>query len=204
MATFEDPRLKLLSNYQRRALTKCKRLLGVASLNPDLIFDLAESNPSLVPHIIHNMTDQVVRGEVILEYTTIDNELDHVLYHHFFGKTPKAIGRIRQSKTLELMLQNLYILQKLAIVRSFREVPKAIASTIAAVNDLRNGLAHNLYLEHLSPSKRTYKGHIFTAEGLDAFRKDTLAVGEFLNPELHRLMRKFSFVQKWIQEGVEK
>ena len=74
-------------------------------------------------------------------------------------------------------------------------MPKAIASTIAAVNDLRNGLAYNFFLEHLSPSKRTYKGlNILTAEGLNAFRKDTLEVREFLNPEMHRPIRKLSFM----------
>lgn len=190
----DDSRLRLLSPRHRRALKKYERLLGAAALNPDLVLDFADSDPVIVKALLINMTDQVVRSEVILEYTMIDMELDFVLYHHFFGKNLPRARRTRRYRTLRLMLQKCYPLDKLAFVRSFMQVPKAVASTIAAVNELRNGLAHNFFLYHLSPSKRSYKGlNIFTAKGLDVFRRDTSEVRKFLNPETYRLMGKLSF-----------
>jgi hypothetical protein len=192
-----QPGNPVLSNNQHRALNRYKRLLEAASLNPDMVLRVAESNSWVVAPLLRNMTDQVVRGEVILEYTMIDMEFDIVLYQHFFGKNLQAARRRQRFKTLRLILQNLYLLQKLAIVRSFREVPKVIASTIGAVNDLRNGLAHNFFLEHLGQSKRTYKGlNIFTAEGLNVFLKDTSEVKEFLHPEVFHVMRKVIRVER--------
>ena len=80
-------------------------------------------------------------------------------------------------------------MQKLTIVRDFKEIPKAVVSKIAAINDLRNGLAHTFFLEDLSPSKRTYKGfNVFTYEGLQAFRKDAWEVRFFFTPWLREYL----------------
>jgi hypothetical protein len=133
------------------------------------------------------MTDQIVRSDVIFEYTMIDLELDLILFRHFFGtgKKLQAARRTTRYRTLRSILHNLYIMQKLTIVRDFKEIPRAVVSKIAAINDLRNGLAHTFFLEDLSPSKRTYKGlSVFTYEGLQAFRKDAWEVRFFFAPWL--------------------
>ncbi len=182
-----DLRMQILSNYQRRALRQYERLLEAAALNPDRVLGFAEDDPAAVVPILRSMTDQVVRSEVVFEYTMIDMKLDSIVFQHFFGTGKRLIAarRTRRFRTLRLMLQNLYILQKLSIVRSFKAVPRPVVSKIAAINDLRNGLAHTFFVEDLSPSKRTYKGvTIFSRKGLEAFRKDTWEVRCFFMPEL--------------------
>jgi hypothetical protein len=164
----KDGRRNLLSKYQKRILREYEELLEVASLNPERVLDFAEDDVDAVVPILRSMTDQVIRSDVVFEYTMIDMELDSILFNHFFGHGKKltAARRTHRYKTLRLMLQNLYILQKLAIIRDFKDVPKGIVSKIAAVNDLRNGLAHTFFTRDLSPSKRTYNGlNIFSLRG---------------------------------------
>jgi hypothetical protein len=182
-----DPRMRLLSKYQRRALRNYKRILEAAALNPDRVLGFAEEDPDAVVPILRSMTDQVVRSEVVLEYTLIDMGLDFILFRHFFGRGKKlrAAQKTRRYKTLQTILQHLYIMQKLTIIRSFREVPKGIVSKIAKINDLRNGLAHTFFVGDLSPSKRSYKClSVFKSKGFEAFRDDAWEVRCFFTPWL--------------------
>lgn len=179
-----------LSKYQRRILRDYKRLLQDLALNPDRVFGFAEEDPASVVPILRSMTDQVVRSEVVFEYTMIDMELDAILFQHFFGRGKKLLSarRSRRWKTLQSMLQSLYIMQKLSVVRTFRNVPKSIVSKIAAINDLRNGLAHTFNVADLGPSKRTYKGlNVFTRDGIQAFQKDAWEIRCFFTPVLKKL-----------------
>jgi hypothetical protein len=184
-----DPRIKLLSKYQRKALKEYQRLLETAAINPDRILSLVEDDVGAVMPILRSMTDQVVRSAVIFEYTMIDMELDSILFRHFFGTGNKLRSRrnTHQYKTLRSMLQNLYILQKLAIIRNFKEVPRDVVSKLAAINDLRNGLAHTFFLQDLSPSKRTYKGlSILSPKGFRDFREDAWKIRCFFMPWLKK------------------
>ena len=84
------------------------------------------------------MVDQVVRSEVITTYTWIDSILDNVLSDRIAGTRKGGIGPKRR-KTLESMLNRLYPLQKLTIIRTFKKVPKKITSSIGAIDEIRNG-----------------------------------------------------------------
>lgn len=182
-------RKRVLSRHQASALREYERILETAGLNPDRVLDFAENDPAGVTHVLKSMTDQVVRSDVIFEYTMIDMELDHIIFQHFFGsgeRLRKARSTIRY-RTLRQLLQNLYPLQKLSIVRTFKTVPRTIVSKIAAVNELRNGLAHTFFLDDLPASKRTYNGiSIFKRKGLEAFRKDAWEVRCFFTPWLKK------------------
>jgi hypothetical protein len=184
-----ERRKRLLSRYQARVLREYERILEATALNPERVLDFAENDPAAVTPVLRSMTDQVVRSEVIFEYTMIDMELDHLIFKHFFGSGDR-LRKVRSTaryRTLRQILQNLYPLQKLAIVRSFKIVPKAIVSKIAAVNELRNGLAHTFFLDDLPAVKRTYKGiSIFKRKGLEAFRKDAWEVRCFFTPWLKK------------------
>jgi len=186
-----DTRRATLSKYQARTLREYEHLLKVTGLNPDRVLQFAEDDPEAIVPTLRSMTDQAIRGDVILEYTMIDMELDFILLGHFFGsdKNLRAASRTRRYKTLQLILQNVYLMQKLSIVRTFKEVPKGIVSKIAMVNDLRNGLAHAFFISDLRASKRIYKGHsIFTRKGLEAFHEDVQEIRYFFMPWLRRLL----------------
>ncbi len=188
MASNDDPR-KLLSKHQARALRDYERILEAVALNPDRVLEFAESDPEAIIPTLRSMTDQVVRSDVILEYTMIDMELEFLVLHHFFGSGKRfgAAKRTQRYRTLCRMLQNTYLRQKLSIVRSFKEIPGPIVQSIEAINDLRNGLAHTFFVSGLSARKRTYKGHnIFTRKGFNVFHKDIWEIRYFFTPWLRR------------------
>ncbi len=116
----QDNRKNALSRYQAQALREYERILEVIGLNPERVLDFATKDSEAVVPVIKSMTDQAVRSDVILEYTLIDSELDSILFRHFFGsgKKQRAARRTTRYKTLRLILQNIYLMQKLSIVRS--------------------------------------------------------------------------------------
>ena len=182
-----------LSKHQARALRQYERILEAVGLNPERILEFAKDDPAAVVPVLKSMTDQAVRSDVIFEYTLIDAELESILVRHFFGtgKRLAAARRTQRYKTLRSMLQNMYLLQKLSLVRSFCDIPKPIASSIAAINDLRNGLAHAFFVSELPRLKRIYKGrNIFTTAGLDTFRSDVQEIRYFFMPWLKYFSKK--------------
>jgi hypothetical protein len=193
----KDNRRVGLTKYQARVLREYERILEATGLNPARVLDFAEDDPESVVPILKSMTDQAVRSDVIFEYTMIDMELDFILFRHFFGAGKKlhAARRTKRYKTLRLMLQNIYLMQKLSIVRSFKDIPRPIVSKIAAINDLRNGLAHTFFVSDLKATKRTYKGHsIFTRRGLEAFREDAQEIRHFFMPWLKSILEEENHV----------
>jgi hypothetical protein len=187
----KDNRRSRLTKYQARALREYERILEATGLNPERILNVAEDEPEAVVPILKTMTNQAVRSDVIFEYTMIDMELDFILFRYFFGSGKKlhAARRTKRYKTLRLMLQNIYLMQKLSIVRNLKDVPKPIISKIAAINDLRNGLAHTFFVSDLKVANRTYKGHsIFTRKGLEAFREDAQKIRYFFMPWLKSIL----------------
>jgi hypothetical protein len=163
-------------------------MLEDLGLNSERIPELAGNDPSAVGPTLKSMTDQVVRSEILFRYTMIDSELDHVILRHFFGFNLKKARSRARYRTLEAILQNLYPLQKLGVIRTFKKVPTRIVSNIHRINDLRNGVAHTFFLDSLPDSKRTYKGsNAFKSKGLRTFCDDAWEIHCFFSPFLQDL-----------------
>ncbi len=188
-----DPRIQLLSRQQRRAFKEYQRILEAAALNPERVLSFAEEDPDAVVPILRSMTDQVVRSEVIFEYTMIDMELDSILFQHFFGTGARlrAKRRTQRYKTLRSILRTFISFISCRFIRKFKDVPRSIVAKIAAINELRYGLAHTFFVEDLGPSKRTYNGRsIFKRDGFRDFRKDTWEIRCFFMPWLKDIFLK--------------
>ncbi len=184
-----------LTNYQSRILLDYEKILEKCALNPDRIFHIADEESDAVVPVLRTMIDQVVRSEIILEYTMIDSHLDFLLIEHVFGSGNKLrnVRRTKRFRTFHMILQNMYLLQKLSIVKTFKNIPRSITSKITAINDLRNGVAHAFFLSDLKKSKRTYKGvNVFTPKGLEKFRKDSLEISYFFEPWLKEFLEEDS------------
>lgn len=129
------------------------------------------------------MKNQIVRSQIIWDYTYVDELLGAAICHYFFGKKR---GFIKLWKTKKFETFNHYILEvlslteKLRLVKAIHKVPKSVAADIEALNALRNGLAHAFFPENLRSSKPIYKGKdIFSREGLERFIEDMGKVSSF-------------------------
>jgi hypothetical protein len=128
--------------------------------------------------------DKVIRAQVIVWYTLVDEFLNIRLCHYFFGAKADFI-RLWKTKKFQLfnyhILEELSLMKKLAFVRSLVKMPKQIVSDIGRLNALRNGIAHALYPQNLKRNTPVYKGkNIFTIEGLRLLRDDSERVLRYL------------------------
>ncbi len=77
------------------------------------------------------------------------------------------------------MLERLYLLQKLDLVKSIHSIPKWVAADLATLNDLRNGIAHSFFPQNRR-RKPDWKGlGIFTDAGFERFLEDMGKFSEF-------------------------
>lgn len=120
--------------------------------------------------------DHLVRGEIVLAYTLVDEFLNVILCNHFFGRSRshKKLWKTKRFKNFNyFFLEKLSLMEKLAYVRGIREVPKSIRRDVEQLNNLRNGIAHAFFPENLRSAKPKWKGlDIFSLDGVKLLVND--------------------------------
>jgi hypothetical protein len=134
---------------------------------------------SRTPHL-ERMKRHLIIGEVVMQYTLIDEYLNVHLCHYFFGRRRSFIRLWKTKKFQNFnyhILEPLSLIEKLRFVKSVSKIPKAIGSDIERINGLRNGLAHAFFPENLRSAKPIYKGKsIFAVDGIQQFVDDMAAI----------------------------
>jgi hypothetical protein len=170
----------VLTPLQKRLLVELEEIGALTRLD---YMNILNYDPEERTARLRFMENQLVRSQVIADYTFVVEMLGAAICHYFFGKKK---GFIRLWKMQKFRNFNHYILEvlslteKLRLVKAISKVPKAVASKIEALNALRNGLAHAFFPENLRSSKPVYKGkNIFTSEGLETFIEDMGKISQF-------------------------
>ncbi len=140
------------------------------------------------------MKRKMVLAQVVTWYTLVDEYLNNEICRYYFGKK-RSFPQLWKTKRFKLfnhyILEDLYPLQKLRLVKALRSIPKGISKDIDSLNALRNGLAHAFFPENLRKAKPTWKGKdIYSLEGAKSFMGDMQRVSDFflgLAPPLDRL-----------------
>jgi hypothetical protein len=127
--------------------------------------------------------DKIVRGQVIIWYTLVDEFLSNEICHYYFGRK-RSFPQLWRTKRFQLfnyhVVEELHLMQKLRHVRAFHKVPSGIAADIGRLNALRNGLAHALFPENLRKTQPKWKGQdIFSLAGLKTLHADFEKIAEF-------------------------
>jgi hypothetical protein len=169
-----------LTRLQKELLAEVADIAALSRVDYENILDYDEEERTVR---LRMMKNQIVRSQVIWDYTYIDELLGAAICHYFFGKKR---GFIKLWKTKKFKNFNHYILEvlslteKLRLVKAIHKVPKSVAADIETHNALRNGLAHAFFPENLRSSKPIYKGKdIFGHAGLERFIEDTGKVSSF-------------------------
>src|SRR5262245_8944736 len=103
--------------------------------------------------LLHSMIDRLIRGEVVTRYTFVDELLTDIICNYYF-KRPKVghYGRLWKTKKFQrfvhYLMDETFLLKKLAMVEEILAVPKEVSSAIKRINDTRNALAHSLFPEN--------------------------------------------------------
>ncbi len=130
---------------------------------------------------------QAVTGAIIMQYTLIDEMMNYEICRYFFGSNKTSIQLWRTKKFQNFnyyILESLYLLQKLRLVRTFYGIPKNIVEDVERLDALRNAVAHAFFPENLrrykTRHKTVYKGKdVFTLEGMKLFTEDMQRVNDF-------------------------
>jgi hypothetical protein len=137
------------------------------------------------------MKQHLVRGEVILKYTLIDEILTCIICNYYFRKPKKEVTykKLWRTKRFRLFNQNLmdetHLLAKLRLASAIKKVPSNINKTIERVNALRNALAHSFFPENRRQYTQKqgvrYQGvDIFSVQGIEIFEDDCELILECL------------------------
>ncbi|PYS31187.1 MAG: hypothetical protein DMF75_14970 [Acidobacteria bacterium] len=129
------------------------------------------------------MKRKLVLAQVVTWYTLVDEYLNNEICRYYFGKK-RTFPELWKTKRFKLfnhyILEDLYPLQKLRLVKAIRSIPKPIAKDIDSLNALRNGLAHAFFPENLRKSKPTWKGNdIYSLDGAKLFMDDMRRISDF-------------------------
>jgi hypothetical protein len=169
-----------LTVKQRRLVAELKHSLATLMLDPDTI--VADEDADGRTPRLELARDQIIRSEIVQRYVLMDEFLSAIMCWHYFGKR-RGFPELWRTKRFQsfnyFVLERLYLLQKLDLVRSIHEIPKWVASDLAALNDLRNGIAHSFFPQNRR-RKPDWKGtSVFTDAGFERFREDMAKLANF-------------------------
>jgi hypothetical protein len=129
------------------------------------------------------MRDKIVRAQVLMWYTLVDECLNNAICHYFFGRK-RSFPALWKTKHFQVfnyyILEELYLLPKLHLVKAIRKVPNSVSNDILALNTLRNAVAHAFFPENLRKAKPLWKGkNIFSSEGASVFQADMHKLADY-------------------------
>ena len=169
-----------LTKKQRELVAELRHLTSTLGLDCDEI--VTEADLEARTTLLELARDQLTRSAVILKYVLMDEFLSGVMCWHYFGKK-RGFPDFWETKLFRsfnyFILEKLYLLQKLDLVRSIHDIPKWVSSDLAALNELRNGIAHSFFPQNRR-RKPEWKGQsVFTREGCDRFLADMQKLSDF-------------------------
>lgn len=128
------------------------------------------------------MKSKLVRGEVVLKYTVLDELLADIICNYYFGApksgTYRDLWKTRRFQVfVHYIMDETFLLKKLATVHAIKPVPKDVHGAITRINDVRNAVAHSLFPEnrrrYRDDKKVMYQGApLFTLKGIEKFEED--------------------------------
>ncbi len=121
-----------LTGHQRRLLKEIKHIANIAKVDYPQIAKAYEPDERTM--ILHLMKDKIIRGDVILKYTLIDEFLTDIICDYYFERKEPHYGRLWRTKPFQVfmhyVMDEIYLLKKLSIVHAIRPVPKDVRSAI--------------------------------------------------------------------------
>jgi hypothetical protein len=187
-----------LTKKQRELLEELKEISSIVRVD---YWNIKDRERPARTAVLEVMKRELIRGEVVGQYTLIDDILSTELCKYFLSSK----DMIKQWRTKKFkrfnyyVIERLYMTQKLAFLKDLYQIPKPIAEKIEGINALRNALAHAFFPENLRayqvrgrPAPRKpivvrYKGQsLFSTEGVQAFVEDCAEVTNFLLGRLRR------------------
>ncbi len=169
-----------LTARQRQLVGEVRQLLSTLMLDPDTI--VADEDVDGRTPRLELAKGQIIRGAVILKYVLMDEFLSAVICWHYFGKRRgfAQLWKTRRFRTFNhFVLERLYLLQKLDLVRDIHDIPRPVVADLSALNDLRNAIAHSFFPQNRRRTPEWKGQSIFKEAGFGRFLEDMAKLSDF-------------------------
>jgi len=171
-----------LTRTERRLVREIKTLASDLGLDP---VEIAEEEDQELRYVgLTNARMHIIRGEVITQFTLVDDLLTHELTIEILGgskKKPWRRKKVRFDRAKAVLIESRMSLRhKLDLYKTYRRVPARIVEIVAGLNSARNSLAHVFYLEGRR-RRAKYRGQdIISVKTFDRFREDMQYLYDYL------------------------
>jgi hypothetical protein len=174
-----------LTRAERRIVGEIEELLRIGGYDwrvVEELYELAARRPQL-----ERIKLGFIRMKVIGDYVFADEMLTSVIVAYFFPprKFPKRWKDKRIRTFVHFVMERLFMLQKLALVKQIRKFDRAMARTLERLDALRNAMAHSFMpetrREYREKKKVIWEGRdIYTTEGIEQFDADMRKLTDYL------------------------
>lgn len=170
-----------LTRKQSQLVAEIKEIMKTLSIDTEQV--ISETKPREVTVALEVMRNEVIKGRIVNWYTLLDEVLGMIISAYFFGAKSDTIHlwRTKKYKIFNYyVLEKLSLMEKFALVKGIKKVPKQIAKHMEYFNSLRNAVAHAYFPENLRSFKTMYKGEdIFSLRGVTLLRDDFYETVEY-------------------------
>jgi hypothetical protein len=144
-----------LTRAERRIVGEIEALLKIGAYDWRAVEELYEDRDERLAQLKRIKLD-FIRMNVISDYVFADELLTAVIVGYFFPvrKFPKRWKDKRIRTFGHFVMERLFMLQKLALVKQIRKFDRAMARTLERLDALRNAMAHSFMPE----MRREYRG----------------------------------------------
>jgi len=129
--------VKRVTRTHRRLLAEIDEVTAAMGLSPTQVLqDWAGDAPGITAHL-KRIIEQLVRSEIIAQYVYVDELLSMTLTKHTFRRRKRVSRESASLRSYTNLLNEVYPMQKLRVIKGFKKVPKKIAKIIGAITELR-------------------------------------------------------------------
>ena len=183
-----EPAKRPLTPKQRHLKREIEEIASIISMDHWNILEYDEE--ARMPYL-ELMKNKLVRADIIMKYTLIDEFLTVIIVHFYFPRKNKNTSFREQwrGKRFQIfnhyLMEETYLLSKMRVVRAIDEIPPKVRDIIEGINALRNAVAHSFFPENRRQYARykkvVYKNmDIYTTAGVRQISDDFDAVSEYL------------------------
>jgi hypothetical protein len=174
-----------LTKAEQRIVGEIEDILRIGGYDWRIVEELYE--PAARAPQLQRIKLDFIRMNVIGDYVFADELLTAVIVAYFFPvrKFPKRWKDKRIRTFVHFVMERLFMLQKLALVKQIRKFDRAMARTLERLDALRNAMAHSftpeMRREYRETKRVTWEGRdIYTTEGIEQFDADMRKLTDYL------------------------
>jgi hypothetical protein len=174
-----------LTKAQRRVVGEIESVLRTGGYDWRTVEDTYEPDARL-PQLERIKLD-FIRMKVIGDYVFADELLTVIIVAYFFPVRdfPKRWKNRKMVTFMHFVMEELFLLRKLALVKEIRAFDSGVAQSLHSLNALRNAMSHSFLPErkrdYRKTGKVTWKGKdIYTIDGFAVFDRDMYELHDYL------------------------